>query len=315
MKTIACSLALSAVLLLALSAAPSMLPPASAQSDGRIIYEKNSRYHQIYVFQEGSVRSLVFGRRKAPNIQSRIDMKNPRRHMLEYSQLAFCGLLYVPEPRHVMVMGLGGGVIPTEMHHYLPETFVDVVEIDPEVLIVAQNFFGFKTDERLKVHVRDGRMYVRDFAKNSPQFKYDIIVLDAFNSDYIPFHLMTREFLEQVQAALSDDGVVVANVFSFNRLFDAELATYLDVFGRAHVYFGLKSGNAMIVAPGKNARLLTAEEAAQRAAALQEKHKFAFDIRFVAERLQTNVTPRKGAFVLSDDKAPVNLLRAQETGE
>ena len=278
----------------------------------RLIHRKNSLYHQILVYEYGSIVTLQFGRPRAALSQSEVDLSDLRRHRLEYTQIAFCGLLYNPEPERVLVVGLGGGVIPREMHHYLPDAEIDVAEIDPEVPKTAEEYFGFRQDEKLQVHVVDGRMFVRKLLREGVESKYDIIILDAFNSDYIPFHLMTREFLEEVQGILADDGVVVANVFFGNRLFDAELKTFLAVYGRCQAFFGTRSGNVLLVALGQDAELLSMQTAAERAAKLQSDHKFAFDLRRVAERLTPDTRPDAKARVLTDDRAPVNWLRTQK---
>ena len=280
---------------------------------GRLIYEKNSLYHRICVYQQGHVATLQFGRRSPVQMQSQVDLSNLRQHMLEYTTLTFCGLLYNPEPQRLLVVGLGGGVIPREMHYYFPELEIDVVEIDPQIPPIATQFFGFREDDRLRVHIADGRMFIKKQLRSDPAPKYDMVILDAFNGDYIPFHLMTKEFLEEVKGVLADDGVVIANVFYYNRLFDAEFKTFLAVFGRCQMFLGDYSTNAMLVAPGPSAPTLTVKEAIGQAEMLQRKHKLAFDMLTVAKRLQPNSRPDPCAKVLTDDRAPVDWLRAQET--
>ena len=285
---------------------------AAAPGLGRLIHKKDSLYHRIFVYRSGTVVTLQFGKRSSVQMQSQVNLNNLRQHMLEYTTLAFCGLLYEPEPERMLVLGLGGGVIPREMHHYFPEIDIHVVEIDPEIPLIAKRFFGFHEDDKLKVHVADGRMFIKKQLRHDPVPKYDLIILDAFNGDYIPFHLMTKEFLEEVKAVLAEDGVVIANVFYNNRLFDAELATFLAVFGRCQVFFGVYSTNAMLVAPGPTGPTLTVEEAVGRAKMLQRKHRLTFDVLTVAKRLRPNTHPDSHAKVLTDDRAPVNWLRTQE---
>jgi len=290
--------------------------PAREVTDGklgRLVYKKNSLYHNIFVYQNGSVMTLNFGRRPPVNIQSRINNKNLRQHMLEYTKVSFCSLCYNPEPKKMLVVGLGGGVIPREMRHYFPQLDIDIVEIDPEIPIVAKKYFQFREDENLKVHIDDGRIFIKKQLRLDNVPKYDIIVLDAFNSDYIPFHLMTKEFLEQVKGVLADDGVVIANVFYSNRLFDAELKTFLAVFGRCQTFFCTDSGNAILVSPGPNAPALTVKQATERARNLQQKKDFDFNMVAVARRLITDITPETKAKILTDDKAPVNWLQTQPT--
>jgi len=285
---------------------------AAARGSARLIHKKNSLYHLISVYRGGSVVTLQFGRRPVVPMQSQVDLSNLRQHMLEYTMLAFCGLLYKPEPERLLVLGLGGGVIPREMRHYFPALEIDVAEIDPEIRLIATQFFGFREDDKLKVHIDDGRMFIKKQLGRDPTVKYDIVILDAFNSDYIPFHLMTKEFLEELKGLLAEDGVVVANVFYDNRLFDAELKTFLTVFGRCQVFLGGYSTNAMLVSPGPAGPTLTVRETVDKAQMLQQKHTLAFDLLTVAKRLRPQTRPNPRAKVLTDDRAPVNWLRSQE---
>jgi spermidine synthase len=280
---------------------------------GEIIHKKNSLYNSILVYKNGSVVSLKFGRRASVYLQSQIDLDNPQQLLLEYTKMTFCGLLYKPEPETMLVLGLGGGVIPTQMRHYFPSLEIDVAEIDPDVGPAATRFMGFKEDEKLKVTVDDGRMFIKKQLRKNPVPKYDMIVLDAFNGDYIPFHLMTKEFLEEVKGVLADDGVVIANVFFTNRLFDAEFKTFLSVFGRSQAFYGNSSGNAMIVSPGLKCDILTIEKAVEKAGQLQQKLNLSFDLSEVARMLRPKAQPERRAKVLTDDLAPVNWLKEQET--
>jgi spermidine synthase len=285
----------------------------SARRLGQVVYKKNSLYNSIFVYKDGPILSLKFGRKGSVYLQSQIDQDAPRRFMLEYTRMTFCGLLYQPKPQKMLVLGLGGGVIPTQMRHYFPSLEIDVAEIDADVVPAATQYMGFKEDEKLKVTVDDGRMFIKKQLRRNPVTKYDMVILDAFNGDYIPFHLMTKEFLEEVKGVLADDGVVIANVFFTNRLFDAEFKTFISVFGQSQAYYGNYSGNAMIVSPGSKCDILTPEKAVEKAEQLQQKLNLSFDLSEVARMLRPDTKPERRAKVLTDDLAPVNWLKEQET--
>jgi spermidine synthase len=282
---------------------------------GRIIHTQNSLYNKIFVYQEGSVRSLRFGKREPLIVQSRVDLANPRRHVHEYTTLAFAALLYNPEPERALVVGLGGGVIPRDLRHYFPDLKIDVAEIDPAIPEIAKEYFLFETDEELAVHVMDGRVFVKRLLRREEVPQYELIVLDACTSEYIPFHLMTREYLEELKGILADDGALVSNAIYSNRLAEAQFRTFETSFRRCQVYVGQRSTNAMLVAPGPGVEPITPEEAAERAEKLQEEHEFAFDIRRVAGRLRPDLKPDPEAPILTDDRAPVNRLRHQDLPE
>lgn len=290
----------------------SVIGAASDGRWGRLLYQKDSLYHRVLVYKKGSVVTLRFGKQPVVQMQSQVDLNNLRQHMLSYTRLAFCGLFYQPQPKKMLVLGLGAGVIPREMHHYFPALEINVAEIDPEIRQTAKQFFTFQEDDKLRVHISDGRMFIKEqLRKESPE-KYDYIILDAFNSEYIPFHLMTKEFLEQVKGVLADNGVVVANVFQNNRLFDAELATFLAAFGRCQVFVDEYSVNAMLVSPGPGGKTLSVNEAVSQAKILQGRVGFAFDMVKIANQLRPDIKPEKHIKVLTDDRAPVNQLRTQQ---
>jgi len=278
---------------------------------GQVVHQKDSLYHRVFVYRSGSFVTLRFGKRPSVPIQSQVKVDDLRAHMLEYTGLSFCGLLYNSDPNKILVLGLGGGVIPREMHHYFPEAEIDVAEIDPEVESVAKEFFGFRTDEKLRVHIEDGRIFIKKQFRVKPVVKYDMVILDAFNSEYIPFHLMTKEFFEEIKGILADDGVVVANVFYTNRLFEAEFKTIQAVFDRCQVFSGASCSNAMIVGLGGGAEELTVREAVSRGQAVQSRVR---GVNMVAVARQLSPNPRLGSStkVLTDDRAPVNRLRTQQ---
>lgn len=279
-----------------------------AENTERLIYRKDSRYNRILVHEEGFVRTLRLGVGPGARKQSSIDIKDLSRHLSEYTRLVFAGLLLSENPRKVLIIGLGGGVIPREMHGYFPDAQIDVAEIDSEVVEAAKKLFFFQPDERLRVTVSDGRVFVCEQAATRPRPAYDTIVLDAFNDQHIPFHMTTREFLDQVAAILHPNGVVVANLFRRNRLFDAQCQTFRAVYGRCYVFFGRHVSNAILVSPGPEAPDLKREMAIKRAALLQRKHGFSFNLETVAQGFESRFQPKRSAPVLTDFHTQVNQL-------
>lgn len=267
----------------------------------RLIYCRDSHYNRVLVYEEGFIRTLRLGDNSRDRKQSVIDVRDLNTHQLEYTQLAFAGLLLNRAPAKVLVIGLGGGVIPRDMHDYFPEAEIDVVEIDPEIVKVAELFFFFKPDERLRVYVADGREFVQQQASREPRPAYDMVILDSFNSEYIPFHMATREFLEQVADILHPRGVVVANVLRSSRLFDAELRTFEAVYGRYYVFQGRHVSNAILLSPGPDIPDLEYIAAQETADLLQQKHGFTFDLNAVTRQFKPRFRTSHKAKILTDD--------------
>lgn len=267
----------------------------------RLIYSKESPYHSVLVYQKGSIRTLRLGEGSNAGKQSSIDLKNLNRHILEYTKLSIAGLFFVRDPKRILVIGLGGGVIPRQLHACLPDAVIDVVDIDPDVFEAARRFFCFETDKRLRVHLSDARLFVLQEPDRNPGQSYELIVLDAFRSENIPLHLTSREFFQQLRAILHSTGVVVANVLVGPPIFHSQLKTFRAVFGRTYVFLGRFARNAILISPGPDVPDLASGEAVERAALLQKRHGFDFDLISVARQFRPRFRPNRGARILTDE--------------
>ena len=132
----------------------------------------------------------------------------------------------------MLIVGLGGGSIPGLLRKHYPRMTIDVVDIDPDVVEVAKKFFGFHEDAAMQVYVEDGRRFIEKCKQ-----PYDIIFLDAYGPENIPYDLATKEFLVAVRRAVGPKGVVAGNVWSqsSNSLHDAMLRTYQEAFDDLYV--------------------------------------------------------------------------------
>src|SRR5687767_13974431 len=124
--------------------------------------------------------------------QTCMNTKTPDRFVMNYTQMMMSALFVNPEPRSILIIGLGAGTLPRALARILPGAKIDVVEIDPAVVRVAKRFFLFSPDTRTTVIESDGRVFVKRAIREQRQ--YDLIMLDAFDHEYTPEHLLTREF-------------------------------------------------------------------------------------------------------------------------
>jgi spermidine synthase len=191
----------------------------------QILYRKDTAYHRVFVVQDDERRFLRFG----SSYQSAMD-RDDRFSGFIYTTYFDLARAYVPSARDVLVVGLGGGSVPKLLWRDFPDVELQVVELDPVVVGVARRFFGLPHDSRLRVDVEDGRRYLVKHKR-----RYDVIVLDTFFEDGIPFNLTTREFLELVRERLKPGGVVMTNTIGTlrgdgSKLFRAIYRTYASVF-------------------------------------------------------------------------------------
>ncbi len=272
----------------------------------KTLYEKQSLYHYLCVEENGTLRTLRFRRRGTDYDESVVDMAEPLQLVIYYSRLMFSGFLFVPEPKRVLVVGLGGGTLSRVIAHYFPEAKVDSIELDPEVLNVAKKYFLFKEGPNLKVFTRDGRVQIKRLLRQGAT--YDVIMLDAFRGGYIPYHLTTKEFLEECRGILSPGGAVVANLRPGFLLYEYQRRTFAKVF-QSHYAFGGGSNKILVSIP-KEVKA-TKQELYERAQKLQERHKFSFEMKSVLEEYDPEMDYATEGEILVDGHAPANILRSQ----
>ena len=217
--------------------------------------------------------------------------------------IIFPGFLFRPDARKVCLIGLGGGYIPTVFRMHLPQVNLQVVEVDPLVEKLAQQYFGFSIPAGQTLAIDDGRQ----FLKRSKEH-YDQIWLDAFNSDYIPAHMTTKEFLTLAKSRLTKGGIVIQNLFCGNSLYDAQITTFRAVFAKVFVFEGARSGSCIIVASDHPA----VEPAGLRKEAERLGGSLG-SIDLLAEVGKCKASPIvKKTPVLTDDYNPANLLLMQK---
>lgn len=276
-----------------------------AARDRGVLHEERSLYRNIYVTQEGDERCLLFRARRGAGRESCKLMSDPDRLVFEYAQMMLGALYIDPAPKRILIIGLGGGTLPSALQELVPNARIDVVELDPAVDRIARRYFEFKPAANTRVTIQDGRVFVRRAAK--AKTTYDLVMLDAFEADYIPEHMLTREFLQEVKSILAPRGVLMANTWSTSGLYDHESATYAAVFGS---FFNMKLGNRIIVARmgglpdaaelRRNAQLWDARFAPRGARA-----------DFILPLMRARQDWDRDARILTDQYSPSNVLNAR----
>lgn len=214
-----------------------------------IVHRERSAIQTVIVVDSDTRRCLRFDDAPAALNQSCVAFADPLRLEFAYTRaMVVTLLLWRPEPRRVLVIGVGGGSIPMALSSLLPQASIDAVDIDPVVIEVARSHFGLQTSERLRAIAADGRAFVRDAVRAG--MRYDAVLLDAFDNDGIPPALFDRAFLRDVRALLPSDGVFMANTFAGSASYARESATAEAVFG---AFLNIKlggdaDGNRLLVA-------------------------------------------------------------------
>jgi len=282
-----------------------------AKSDTeKVLYETNSVYQYISVIEDTALKERYIVNTKRDYQQGGVSEEDPDKLIFEYTQIAFISLAFLDRtPKDVLFVGLGAGSMPRYFNRYYPDVHTDVVEIDPDIFAVAKRFFYFKETPNMKVHISDGRRFIRRTDQ-----KYDIIFLDAYQNDFIPFHLTTIEFMKELKEKLKQGGVVVSNIASpfRNKFYDSMMVTYLKEFPQLYIFKG-KSRNSIFVAT-MNKKRMSAQEISKRALEIQKAKKLDIDLQHIGWAFDWDYSNYKtNGKVLTDDFAPVNLYKEMKT--
>ena len=171
----------------------------------QLIHSKDSSYANLkivdYTYGEKHIREMLLD----GLTQSTMDMKTglsaaPYTYLLELLPYGIN-----PHGKNALVVGLGGGMVPRWYEKKGIKT--DIVEIDKDVLLLAEKYFDFKVSG--EKYVEDARQFFLREEK-----KYDYIVMDAFGGETTPSHLLSLEACQLVRSRMTPDAVLSLNVVS-----------------------------------------------------------------------------------------------------
>lgn len=197
------------------------------------------------VVTRGDYRTLEF----APgDVQSEMRLSRPWALVLAYTRAMMCFALFVPRPRHIVMVGLGGGSLAKFCLRAFPHARITVIELRADVIALRDQFAVPPDDARFRIVHADATDYLAAMPACA-----DVLVLDGFDVAGLPPALASSAFYGDCRRALRPGGVLVANLFNYDPAWQAMLARLDDVFlgqlcwfddiaGNNHVVFALHSG-------------------------------------------------------------------------
>jgi len=228
---------------------------------GNAVIRKDTPYSTLTVIDSEAKGTRTMYLNNMPH--SAMYLNGSNRAVFRYTDYFNVAFLFNPGAERILFIGGGGFSGPKQFLEHYPNATIDVVEIDPDVVAVAKDYFGVSDDPRMRVFTMDGRSFLREAGT------YDVVVLDAYSKTYVPFHLMTSEFFESLDEHLAPGGVVVSNLISSligdtSDLLKAEVNTIAGVLPQIYL-FPTKSGqlsllqNIILVATKSPTRLAEAD--------------------------------------------------------
>lgn len=141
-------------------------------------------------------------------VQSTMRKDDPFALDLGYTRAMMGFLLINPAPRHILIVGLGGGSLPKYCYREFPHARITTLEINPEVIALRDQFLIPPDDERFRIVQADGSEYLaRD------DLQTDVILLDGYDAAGLPEGLSSEAFYSHCRQALGAEGILVANIW------------------------------------------------------------------------------------------------------
>lgn len=214
-----------------------------------LVKEIHSKYSHIRIVDYGTLRSLLFVRDSGEEVvESTLDVKSPQTLFLLYTQKMFASFLLGDIPKKVLLAGLGGGSMVHFLNYYFPKIQVDIVEIDPEIVKISQEYFGLKDYKMNKVIIQD----IYKFLKNS-KGSYDVIFMDAFlkpsketDSTGVNLKQKEKEFFEDLKKNLTAKGVVAFNI-NYHKDYQKDIQAMRENFPNIYIFHRERSGNIIVL--------------------------------------------------------------------
>ncbi len=267
----------------------------------RLVYVHDSLYNHIVISEDSEARYLRFGYRQK---QSAMTLSDPTALRVPYTAYLAVGMAFT-NPESMLMIGLAGGSVVRFVRSYRPAVTMDVVELDADVVRVAKRYFGVEEGAGHKIHVDDGRMFVKRTAG-----RYDWVILDAFHADSMPYHLATVEFFKEVRKILNPGGVVTVNVAPLGPgvLYLSIIRTLAEAFPQVYLFQVPERSNVVAVATLDDERR-SGRDIAQAIGVLKSEMGDALELLNVTTPYGDHKPVVRGSPVLTDDYAPVDWLR------
>lgn len=270
-----------------------------------LIWNGESTYNRILVFEASGRRWLVLNDSRFAQTIENVGGGSSGFYLDEFA----LGPVIAPA-RNLLVLGMGAGGSIQATRAVAPEIDIDAVEIDPEVVRVAETFFRLpQHDAKLRVHIADARPWLAEETA-----KYDLAHIDLFQGGpYVPFYLTTVEFFRLVRERMTDRGVLIVNVFDRSAkhdLLDAMGATMHQVFPSLE-RLSRPDGNHIVFA--------FAEKRALEETIAQLKNgagpEWVRELSKKSAQEMAEFEPQPGAVVFTDDKAPIEQMTRKMLAE
>jgi spermidine synthase len=199
-----------------------MLEPAAGFGSAQLDPSQEGALCRPFIIDFGQTRSLFF---TTAAVQSSMRLDDPHALIAAYTRKMMAFLLFLPAPRHVLMIGLGGGSLAKFCYRHLPHTRISVIEINAEVIALRDEFLIPRDDERFEIIHADGAT----FLAKTP-VKPDIILIDAFDELGVSPSLASSHFYRQASSCMTGNGMLVMNLSGLKDRYTAHIESLRGAF-------------------------------------------------------------------------------------
>ena len=221
-----------------------------------------------YISDIGDIRSLHFDWH---SMQSEMNVLDPIELTIDYTRMMMGFLLFDPDPRRIEMIGLGGGSLAKLCHHLLPETDITVVEINPRIIALRDEFHIPPDDDRFRILAGDGAEFVAQGGSRP-----DVLLIDGFDEFGQPPQLCSAEFYDQCYRRLAPGGMMIVNLWGGGHLNRRYAERIAQSFNGAARSVPTEAGVNQAVFARKGARLALSQADIAATATLFPQHQAAF---------------------------------------
>lgn len=210
---------------------------SNRNSSSDIVYKDDGYYSHIEIIEstyDGKEVRLL----KRDNNHSSGQFLDSDEFVFEYTKFSLLYEHLITEPKNFLMIGGGAYTIPKAIHDNYPNVAIDIIELEPSLYELAKEYFRFPESNRVTNHVGDARVFL-----NEIDTQYDMVFMDVFSTGhFVPPHLVTAEFFNNLKDNLTDDGVLIINFIgsqktSTNKTITGSFTkTVMNVFPSVSVY-------------------------------------------------------------------------------
>jgi len=235
----------------------------------------------VYISEKFGVRTLHIG---SDTVQSSMRLARPHDLEIAYTRSMMAFLLFHPDPRRMLMIGLGGGSLAKFIYCRFPAVHIVAVEINPQVVMIAREFFHVpEDDDRIEIVVGDGAAYMAACRQS-----VDIIMVDGYDAESQVEALSTSEFYRDCARILGDAGILVVNLWGGDRNFRACVDRLAAAFnGLIACLPAGRPGNIAVLAFGRSPGRPRWSELMERARKLETRYGLEFS-RFAQDLATMN---------------------------